>query len=85
LPPQRHDRSPRRHGRSESARPDFVDGLLGVYHGLREEHLQAYPDESVFRFNRRRTPQAAFSRPLGLAVTTGPHPYDALIASGSKG
>src|ERR671929_1982346 len=58
---------------------------LGVYHGLREEHLQAYLDEFVFRFNRRRTPQAAFSRLLGLAVTTGPHPYDALIASGSKG
>ena len=31
---------------------------LGVYHGLREEHLQAYLDEFVFRFNRRRTPQA---------------------------
>ena len=58
---------------------------LGVYHGLREKHLQAYLDEFVFRFNRRRTPQAAFSRLLGLAVTTGPHPYDALIASGSKG
>jgi transposase-like protein len=47
---------------------------LGVYHGLREEHLQAYLDEFAFRFNRRRTPQAAFSRLLGLAVTTGPHP-----------
>jgi transposase-like protein len=58
---------------------------LGVYHGLREEHLQAYLDEFVFRFNRRRTPQAAFSRLLGLAVTIGPHPYDALVASGSKG
>ena len=58
---------------------------LGVYHGLREEHLQAYLDEFVFRFNRRRTPQAAFGRLLGLAVTTGPHPYDALVASGSKG
>src|ERR671927_512847 len=58
---------------------------LGVYHGLREEHLQAYLDEFVFRFNRRRTPQAAFSRLLGLAVTIGPHRYDALIASGSKG
>ena len=69
---------------------------LGVYHGLREKHLQAGPwpragepdpglDEFVFRFNRRRTPQAAFSRLLGLAVTTGPHPYDALVASGSKG
>src|SRR3954462_8975633 len=58
---------------------------LGVYHGLREEHLQAYLDEFLFRFNRRRTPQAAFGRLLGLAVTTGPHPYDALVASGSKG
>jgi transposase-like protein len=58
---------------------------LGVYHGLREEHLQAYLDEFVFRFNRRRTPQAAFARLLGLAVTIGPHPYDALVASGSKG
>ena len=32
-----------------------------------EKHLQAYLDEFVFRFNRRRTPQAAFSRLLGLA------------------
>src|SRR4051812_29021725 len=58
---------------------------LGVYHGLREEPLQAYLDEFVFRFNRRRTPQAAFARLLGLAVTIGPHPYGALVASGSKG
>jgi hypothetical protein len=26
---------------------------LGVYHGLRREHLQCYLDEFVFRFNRR--------------------------------
>src|SRR4051794_37880593 len=58
---------------------------LGVYHGLREEHLQAYLDEFVSRFNRRRTPQAAFARLLGLAVTIGPHPYNALVASGSRG
>src|SRR4051794_11953456 len=58
---------------------------LGVYHGLRAEHLQAYLDEFVFRFNRRRTPQAAFARLLGLGVTIGPHPYDALVAMGSKG
>src|SRR3954462_9306655 len=58
---------------------------LGVYHGLREEHLQAYLDEFVFRFNRRRTPQAAFARLLGLATVIGPHPYAALVAAGSKG
>src|SRR5436309_487098 len=28
LPAQRHARSPRRHGRNESARPEFVNGLL---------------------------------------------------------
>ena len=32
---------------------------LGVYHGLREKHLQSYLDEFVFRFNRRATPKAA--------------------------
>src|SRR5687767_1644801 len=28
LPPQRHARSSRRHGRNESAQPDFVNALL---------------------------------------------------------
>src|ERR1700751_5755137 len=27
---------------------------LGVYHGLRRQHLQSYLDEFFFRFNRRR-------------------------------
>jgi ISXO2-like transposase domain len=58
---------------------------MGVYHGLRAAHLQACLDEFVFRFNRRRTPQAAFARLLGLAVAIGPHPYAAIVASGSKG
>jgi transposase-like protein len=53
---------------------------LGVYHGLREEHLQAYLDEFVFRFNRRRTPAAAFERLLGLAGTLQPAPYQMLIS-----
>ena len=57
---------------------------MGVYHGLRAKHLQRYLDEFVFRFNRRRTPQAAFARLLGLATAIGPHPYKAIIATGSK-
>ncbi len=57
---------------------------MGVYHGLREKHLQAYLDEFVFRFNRRHTPRAAFARLLGLAVTIGPHPYAAIVSVGSK-
>src|SRR4051794_22552646 len=43
---------------------------LGVYHGLRPKHLQAYLDEFVFRFDRRRTP-AARLRP---SARPEPHP-----------
>jgi hypothetical protein len=53
---------------------------LGVYHGLRPQHLQAYLDEFVFRFNRRHTPAAAFERLLGLAVDHQPIPYHMLIS-----
>ena len=53
---------------------------LGVYHGLRRRHLQAYLDEFVFRFNRRRTPAAAFERLLGLAVGLQPTSYTVLIS-----
>ena len=53
---------------------------LGVYHGLRRKHLQAYLDEFVFRFNRRRSPAAAFERLLGLAVALQPAPYQMLIS-----
>ena len=52
---------------------------LGVYHGLRPAHLQAYLDEFVFRFNRRRTPPAAFDRLLGLSLTLPPATYQMLV------
>jgi transposase-like protein len=52
---------------------------LGVYHGLREKHLQAYLDEFVFRFNRRRTPHAAFERLLGLGLSLEPATYQMLV------
>jgi hypothetical protein len=52
---------------------------LGVYHGPREKHLQAYLDEFVFRFNRRRTPHAAFDRLLGLSLTLEPATYQMLV------
>jgi ISXO2-like transposase domain/Transposase zinc-ribbon domain len=48
---------------------------LGVYHGPRPDHLQAHLDEFVFRFNRRRTPHAAFDRLLGLGLTLEPATY----------
>ena len=53
---------------------------LGVYHGLRKKHLQAYLDEFVFRFNRRRTRHAAFRSLLGIGVALNPATYNMLIA-----
>lgn len=53
--------------------------LQGTFHGaVRKEHLQAYLNEFVFRFNRRGNLQAAFQRLLGLgAAAVGPT-YDAI-------
>jgi transposase-like protein/predicted RNA-binding Zn-ribbon protein involved in translation (DUF1610 family) len=53
---------------------------LGVYHGLRRKHLQAYLDEFVFRFNRRRTRHAAFRSLLGIGLALTPASYHMLIA-----
>ena len=53
---------------------------LGVYHGLRRQHLQSYLDEFVFRFNRRRTRHAAFRSILGIGVAIKPATYKMLIA-----
>ena len=58
---------------------------LGVYHGLRQDHLQAYLDEFVFRFNRRRTPHAAFRTLLGIGVALKPATYKMLISAEVKG
>jgi len=41
--------------------------LLGTHHGaVRKQHLQAYLNEYTYRFNRRKTPMAAFQTVLGL-------------------
>lgn len=58
---------------------------LGVYHGLRRKHLQAYLDEFVFRFNRRRTRHAAFRSILGIAIAITPATYNMLIAPEAQG
>ena len=52
---------------------------MGVYHGLRPAHLQAYLDEFVFRFNRRRDPAGAFERLLGLSLALEPATYQMLV------
>lgn len=53
---------------------------LGVYHGLRRKHIQAYLDEFTFRFNRRRTRHAAFKTLLGIGLQLKPVTYKMLIA-----
>ena len=60
---------------------------LGVYHGLRRQHLQSYLDEFVFRFNRRRTPHAAFRTLAGHRRDRHPQPvtYNMLIAAEAQG
>jgi len=58
---------------------------LGVYHGLRKQHLQAYLDEFVFRFNRRRTPHAAFRTLIGIGLAIKPATYKMLIEAEPKG
>lgn len=57
---------------------------LGVYHGLRRKHVQAYLDEFVFRFNRRRTRHAAFRTLLGSGVAITPATYKMLIAPDTR-
>ena len=52
---------------------------MGVYHSLRAPHLQRYLDEFVFRFNRRKTPQASFASLLGIAVKRDHASYQMLI------
>jgi len=42
--------------------------LNGTHHGVDPKYLQNYLDEFVFRFNRRKTPMAAFQTLLGLAT-----------------
>jgi len=55
--------------------------LRGTHHGVGHQHLQAYLDEFTFRFNRRRSPMAAFQTLLGLATLHGPTSYDLLYGS----
>jgi hypothetical protein len=58
---------------------------LGVYHGLRRNHLQSYLDEFTFRFNRRRTRHAAFRSLLSIGTRTNPITYKMLISPEAEG
>ena len=47
--------------------------LNGTHHGVNPKYLQAYLDEFVFRFNRRKTPMAAFQTLLGIVACKSKH------------
>jgi transposase-like protein len=56
--------------------------ILGTHHGsVQPEHLDAYLDEFVFRFNRRTSSSRGmlFYRLLQQSVTTGPVTYDDVV------
>ncbi len=55
--------------------------LHGTHHGVSAEHLPAYLDEYVFRFNRRRTPMAAFQTLLGLGSQQEPTAYREILGA----
>ena len=62
---------------------DLEIWALSVPHGLRRKHLQSYLDEFVFRFNSRRTRDAAFSSLLGIAAAHPPVTYKMLVSQGA--
>jgi transposase-like protein len=56
--------------------------LQGTHRGVSGEHLQVYLDEYTFRFNRRRTPMAAFQTLLGLQSQQQPTTYRSIVEAG---
>jgi transposase-like protein len=56
--------------------------LQGTHRGVSTEHLQVYLDEFTFRFNRRRSPMAAFQTLLGLGSVQDPTSYEEIAAIG---
>lgn len=61
---------------------NLTSWLQGTHRGVAKGHLQVYLDEYVFRFNRRRTPMAAFQTLLGLGSQQPPTTYRDIYAEG---
>ena len=54
--------------------------LMGTYHGVSHQHLQAYLNEFTFRFNRRLYPFNSFRSPLGIAGDANAPAYNELYS-----
>jgi len=57
---------------ADRAMGNLKQWLLGTFHGVSREHLQAYLDGFVFRHNRRANPELAFQTLLGLGSKRSP-------------
>jgi transposase-like protein len=58
--------------------------LNGTHHGVDPKHLPSYLNEFVFRFNRRKTPMAAFQTLLGISSQKKPLMLRELMEPESK-
>jgi transposase-like protein len=90
-----YDHRPKTVGKEDSASVSFPrvhrvfsnlkTWLAGTHHGVSRKHLPQYLNEFVFRFNRRKTPMAAFQSLLGLAGQHSPTTYKMLYATERTG
>src|SRR6185369_3536108 len=53
---------------------------LGIYHGLRDKHLDTHLNEFAFRYNRRFYRHVSFETVLGIASRSEPASYWTIIA-----
>jgi ISXO2-like transposase domain/Transposase zinc-ribbon domain len=53
----------------------FKNWLVGIHHRWSKEHLFAYVDEYVYRFNRRNAREHIFNSVIGNMMHQIPHPY----------
>ncbi len=80
LSEYKHDQTPGlRASHIHRAFGNLKTWLNGTHHGVDPKYLQNYLDEFVFRFNRRKTPMAAFQTLLGIATQKPPVSLQSLI------
>lgn len=84
----RSEQKARREGDTEPVMPrahraisNLKAWITGTQRMVSAGHVQAYLDEFVFRYNRRRTPMAAFQTLLGLSTTHRPLSRADIIAA----
>lgn len=56
----------------------FKNWLVGIHHKWSKQHLHAYVDEYVYRFNRRNNRKIIFNSVINRMMHQVPHPYSVL-------